>query len=190
MRKSLAILSIAALLYAGQSAASAINYNYFELGYLETELDLSGIDDDGDGYEFNASLAVGETLAVVVGYQDVEFDADVEADILSLGIAYHKPYSTTGDMILGLAYLDFEADASGGGSVEESGNEISLEIRSRTSPQNEVHFGLVRREIDDDSNSGYLLRIVNGDPQGFQFVIDYEDIDYGSSLMLGLRSVF
>ncbi|MDH3761865.1 MAG: hypothetical protein OEU50_12850 [Gammaproteobacteria bacterium] len=190
MRKSLAILSLAALFYAGQSVASAINYSYIELGYLESELDLSGIDDDGDGYEFNLSLGVGQTIAVVVGYQDVEFDANVEASTQTLGIAYHKPYSNTGDMILGLAYLEFEAEASGGGSVDESGNELSLEIRSRTSPQNEVHFGLVRREIDGDSNSGYLFRIVNGNPQGFQFVIDYEDIDYGSSLMLGLRSAF
>lgn len=191
MKKIVAFLSLAAILHAGQSvAAGAVNYNYVELGYLESELDLSGIDDEGDGYEFNASLDVSEAVAVVVGYQDIEFDADVDATTQTLGIAYHKPYSATGDMILGLAYLKFEAEASGGESVDESGNEISLEIRSRTSAQNEMHLGYVRREIDGDSNSGYLFRVVNGNPQGFQFVIDYEDIDYGKSLMLGLRSAF
>lgn len=191
MKKILALFFFAAMLHAGQSAAAgAVNYNYIELGYLESELDLSGIDDDGDGYEFNASIDVSEAIAVVVGYQDIEFDSSVDASTQTLGIAYHKPYSVSGDMILGLAYLKFEAEAPGGDSVDESGNELSLEVRSRTSAQNEMHLGYVRREIDGDANSGYLFRVVNGNPQGFQFVIDYEDIDYGKSLMLGLRSAF
>lgn len=190
MKKILATLVLAILLHAGPSAAAGvINYNYIELGYLEYELDLSGIDDDGDGYEFNASLGITDTIAVVFGYQDIEFDSDVEASVQSLGIAYHKPYSNSGDMVLGLAFLDFEAESSAG-SADESGNELSLEIKSRTSQTNEVHFGLVRREFDGDSNSGYLLRVVNGNQQGFQFVIDYEDIDNGKGLTLGLRSSF
>ena len=189
MKKILAILFLAFLPHAGSSAAGVINYNYIELGYLEYELDLAGIDEEGDGYEFNASLGITETVAVVVGYQDIEFDADVDATVTNFGIAYHKPYSNSGDMVLGLAFLDFEAESSAG-SADESGNELSLEIRSRTSQSNEVNFGLVRREFDGDSNSGYLLRIVNGNPQGFQFVIDYEDIDNGKALTLGLRSVF
>ncbi len=190
MKKILAILTLASLFYAGQSVAGAISYNFIELGYIESELDLSGIDDDGDGYEFNLSFGATESLALTVGYQDTEYDSDVEVSLQSLGIAYHKPYSNTGDMILGLAVLEFEADAPGAGSADESGNEISLEIRSRSSATNEVHFGLVRREFDDDSFSGYLFRIVNGNPQGFQFVIDYEDVDYSSSFTLGLRSTF
>jgi len=189
MKKILAILFPALLLHAGPSAAGPINYNYIELGYLEYEFDLLGIDDDGDGYELNASLGITETIAVVAGYQDIEFDADDEANVKNLGIAYHKPYSNSGDMILGLAYLDFEAESSAG-SADESGNELSLEIRSRTSQSNEVHFGLVRREFDGDSYSGYLLRIVNGNPQGFQLVIDYEDMDNSKGLTLGLRSAF
>ena len=127
MKKILAILTLASLFYAGQSVAGAISYNFIELGYLESELDLSGIDDDGDGYEFNLSFGATASLALTVGYQDIEFDSDVEIEFLSLGILYYKPYSNTGDMIVGLSYLDTEAEASGAESVEESGNEISLE---------------------------------------------------------------
>ncbi len=190
MKKILAILSLASLIYAGQSMAGVINYNFVELGYLESEFDLGGIDDDGDGYEFNLSFGVAESLAVTIGYQDLEFDSSVEATVQSLGLAYHKPYSNTGDMIFGLVYLGFEGETSSSQSVDESGKEISLEVRSRTSAKNEVHLGIVRREFDGDSSSGYLFRIVNGNPQGFQFVIDYEDIDSGDSMMLGLRSAF
>lgn len=190
MRKYLLTIAFAPMLFAGQAAAQAIDYSFVELGYLETELEGSNFDVDGDGYELNISADASETVAVVFGYQDIDFDLDVEARLMSLGIAYHKPYSNAGDMILGLAYLDSEVEPPVGSTIDETGNEISLEIRSRTSAQTEVHLGFVRREIDDDSNSGYLFRIVSGNPQGFQFVIDYEDLDETSGLMLGLRSSF
>jgi len=187
MRRFLALPALAALVCTAQ--AEAINYSYAELGYLETDIDRSGIDEDGDGYEFNLSANVSPEVAVVFGYQDVEFDRDIEASLISLGIDYHKPYSNTGDMVFGLALLESEVDGPGG-SIDDDGNEISLEIRSRTSAQTEIHFGFLRREIDDDSSSGFRFRIVNGNPQGFQFVIDYEDLDETSGLMLGLRSSF
>lgn len=191
MKNILALCLFAALVCIGQAKAQqAISYTYAELGYLESEIDRSGIDEDGDGYEFNLSAGVAESLALVFGYQDVEFDRDIEAKLISLGIAYHKPYSNTGDMVFSLSYLDTEVDAPGIDSIEEDGNEISLEVRSRSSAQTEVHLGYLRREIDDESESGYLFRIISGNPQGFKFVIDYEDLDDTSGLMLGLRSSF
>ena len=148
-------------------------------------MDRQGVDDDGDGYELNLSARVTPAVAVVFGHQDIELDNDIEVTLSSLGIAYHKPYSNSGDTVLGLAYLKSEVD-----SDDADGNEISLEVRSRTSPQTEVHLGFLRREIDDDADSGYIFRIVSGNPQGFQFVIDYEDLDDTGSLALGLRSTF
>lgn len=189
MKRLLPISAILLLFCAGQASAQAISYSYIELGYLETEIDRSGIEEDGDGFELNLSANVTQTLAVVFGYQDVEFDHSIDASLIGIGIAYHKPYSNTGDMVFGLTYLESEID-SPAGSADEDGNEITLEIRSRTSVQTEVHFGLLRREFDGDSESGYLFRIINGNPQGFQFVIDYEDLDETSGLMLGLRSSF
>ena len=189
MEKILALFVVAAFALAGQAQAEAISYSYVELGYLETEFDSSGIDEDGDGFELNLSANVTQTLAVVFGYEDIEFDQNIEANLIGLGIAYHKPYSNTGDMVFGLSYVETEVEWPGD-SVDDDGNEISLEVRSRTSVQTEVHFGFLRREIDDDSNSGYLFRIISGNPQGFQFVIDYEDLDDTNGLMLGLRSTF
>ena len=189
MRKILALSAFAALACAPPAQAASINYSYAELGYLEADINRSGIDEDGDGYEFNLSANVSPEVAVVFGYQDVEFDRDIEASLISIGIDYHKPYSNTGDMVFGLSYLESEIEGPGG-SVDDNGNEISLEIRSRTSAQTEIHLGFLRREIDDDSSSGFRFRIVNGNPQGFQFVIDYEDLDETSGLMLGLRSSF
>ena len=189
MKKFLTLSLFAAFFFAGQAWAEAISYSYIELGYLETEFDSSGIDEDGDGFELNLSANVTEAVAVVFGYQDIEFDHSIDGTLIGLGIAYHKPYSNTGDMVLGLSYLESEIEGPGG-SVDDNGNEISLEVRSRTSVQTEIHLGYMRREIDDDSNSGFLFRIINGNPQGFQFVIDYEDLDDTSSLMLGLRSSF
>ncbi len=191
MKNILALSFFAALFCAGQaSAQQAISYTYAELGYLESEIDRSGIDEDGDGYEFNLSFDVAQSLALLFGYQDVEFDNDIEASLLSLGFAYHKPYSNTGDMVFTISYLDPELDAPRIDSIEEDGNEITLEVRSRSSQQTEVHLGYLRREIDDDSESGYLLRIITGNPRGFKFVIDYEDLDDTTSLMLGLRTSF
>ena len=189
MFKYLAFSIFAALFYAGQSLADAVNYNYVELGYVDADIDTSGIDEDGDGYRLNASAEVSEELALVLGYEDIEYDSDVDGTLLKLGIAYHKPYSPTGDVVLGLAYIDADVDAPGGRSIDDSGNEISLEIRGRTSDKTEVHLGLLRREIDD-SSSGFLFRIITGNPQGYQFVVDYEDLDDTSALMLGVRRSF
>jgi hypothetical protein len=190
MKRYLALAFCAALVYTNTSLAGNINYNYFEVGYVETEWDFTGIDVDGDGYEFNASVELSETLAVVVGYQELEFDAGVDANLKQLGFAYHKPYSTTGDMVVGYSYLEIELEPRRGSSVDDSGNEFSLEIRSKSSPETEVSFALRRVEVGDDAESGFSFGIVSGAPQGFQFVLDYTDLDNVGSIMLGLRSAF
>lgn len=190
MKQFFAVAFLAALLYVGPSQGSAINYSYFELGYVEADLDVEGKDFDGDGFEFNLSYGFSDVLAFVLGYQDVEFDDDVDASLLKLGIAYHKPYSNTGDVIVGLAAVDSDVDAPGISSIDESGNELTLEIRNMTSANTELSIGLTRLEIDGESDSGFFLGAVTGNPQGFQFVLDYIDRDDTSSIMLGLRSVF
>jgi hypothetical protein len=109
MRKYLALAICAGLIHANAALAGDINYRYFELGYVEADWDYPGIDDDGDGYELNGSLDVGDTLALTFAYQDLEFDG-IDGNQTSFGVLYHKPYSTTGDIVLGLAYLETELD--------------------------------------------------------------------------------
>jgi len=190
MKRYLALAFCTGLIYSNSPLAGNLNYNFFEVGYLETEWDFPGIDVDGDGYELNASVGISENLALTVGYQDLEFDGGVDANLKTLGFAYHKPYSATGDMVLGYAYLETELEPRRGGSVDDSGNEFSLEVRSKSSPETEVSFALRRIEVDDDAESGFSFGIVSGAPQGFQFVLDYTDLDNVSAIMLGLRSGF
>ncbi|MCP4388287.1 MAG: hypothetical protein GY802_08325 [Gammaproteobacteria bacterium] len=188
MKKYLPLTVFAALIYAGQSLGGAINYNYFELGYLEADWDDTAAE-DADGYEFNLSLGVAQTVALELGYQDIE-SSDGEANLQGIGIAYHKPYSATGDMIFSLTYLNQEIESDNGGTFDESGNAIRLEIRNQNNIGTEYSFALLRNEIDGESDSGYGFSVVTGNPQGFQFVLDYVDMDDISSLMLGLRSGF
>jgi len=188
MKKYLAFSFFAALIYAGQSLGSGINYNYFELGYQEADWDNTALE-DADGYEFNFSMGVAQTVALELGYQDLESN-DGEGSLQGIGIAYHKPYSNTGDMILGLTFLNQEIDSDGGESFEESGNAIRLEIRNQNNPGSEYSFSLIRTEIDGESDSGFGFGVVSGNPQGFRFVLDYVDLDDTSSLTLGLRSAF
>ena len=187
MKKCLAFTVFAALVYTNQSLGSNINYDFFELGYLEAENDAANF--DGDGYGLNASVGFTPTLAFVLGYQDIEDGSDA-ASLKSLGIAYHKPYSATGDMVLGLSAVETETKPLGGGTVDGSGNEFILEIRNRSSAETEFSLGLTRLEIEDDSDSGYQFGIVSGNPQGFQFVLRYIDRDDTNSISLGLRSSF
>jgi|GEM_PF-1339173 len=188
MNKCLIPTICAFLFYANHAIAANINYSYVELGYVELELD--DVDVEGDGYELNASLGLSQSVAVIVGYQDLDLDRDVEGSEQSLGLLYHKPYSTTGDLVLGLSLLEFELDPPTGETLDESGNEFILEIRSRSGNASEYTLGFVRREIDGDSDSGYNFGIVTGSPQGFQFVLDYTDTDDSKSILLGLRSGF
>ncbi len=190
MRKYLALVIWTGLIYANASLASNINYSYFELGYVEADWDYPDIDDDGDGYELNASLDVGDTLALVAAYQDLEFDDDADGNQTSLGFLYHKPYSTTGDIVLGLAYLETEVDPAAGNSTDDTGNWFSLEIRNMTSPQTEISIGLNRVDIFGDAESGYNFGVVSGSRDGFQFVLRYIDRDDIGSLLVGLRSSF
>ena len=187
MKKCLAFTVFAALIYASQSLGSNINYNFFEFGYLEAENDPANI--DGDGYGLDASVGFTPSLAFVLGYQDIE-DGNDEANLKSLGIAYHKPYSSTGDMVLGLSAVETEVKPAAGGTVDGSGNELILEIRNRSSAETEFSIGLTRLEIEDDSDTGYQFGIVSGNPQGFQFVLKYIDRDDTNSISLGLRSSF
>lgn len=189
MRKYLALAICAGLIHANAALAGDINYRYFELGYVEADWDYPGIDDDGDGYELNGSLDVGDTLALTFAYQDLEFD-DIDGNQTSFGFLYHKPYSTTGDIVLGLAYLETELDPDSGEASDDSGNSFSLEIRNMTSQQTEIAVGLNRVDIFGDAESGYHFGVVSGSREGFQFVLRYIDRDDIGSLTLGLRSSF
>lgn len=188
MKKSLTLMIWVFLFCANHAIGANINYSYVELGYVELELD--DVDVEGDGYELNASFGLSQTVAVIAGYQDLDLDRDVEGSEQSLGLLYHKPYSTTGDLVLGLSVLEFELDPPTGETFDESGNEFIIEIRSRSGANSEYTLGLVRREIDGESDSGYNFGIVSGSPQGFQFVLDYTDTSDTKSFMLGLRSGF
>jgi len=188
MKKSLTLMIWVFLFCANHAIGANINYSYVELGYVELELD--DVDVEGDGYELNASFGLSQTVAVIAGYQDLDLDRRVEGSEQSLGLLYHKPYSTTGDLVLGLSLLELELDPPTGETFDESGNEFIIEIRSRSGADSEYTLGLARREIDGDSDSGYNFGIVSGSPQGFQFVLDYTDTSDTKSITLGLRSGF
>ena len=187
MKKYLFTAFVAALMYASQSIGSDINYSYIELGYVEAENDPADI--DGNGYELNASVGFTPSLALVLGYQDIE-DGDADASLQRLGIVYHKPYSSTGDIVLGLSAVESEVNPASGRAVDGSGNELILEIRNRSSAETEFSIGLTRLEIEDDSDAGYQFGIVSGNPQGFQFVLRYLSRDDTNSISLGLRTSF
>ena len=139
----------AALLLAAPAMAEGPNYTYLQGGYQRVELDDSFFDVDGDGFGVGGSFDFGNNVFAFAGYSMADFDFGVDVDQLDIGAGYHMPIAERTDFVASIAYVRVEAEASGFGSVDDSGFGASIGVRSMVTDQLELSGSLNYVDLDD-----------------------------------------
>jgi len=142
---SLAALA-AALPLAGH--AETMNYSYAELGYVDTTIEASGDDIDGDGFALRGSLAVHPNFFVFADYLDLSFDQNVDTSLLEVGGGGHWPLNDKVDIIGKVGITKAEIDA-GRFDADDDGLLLGARIRGIVAPKFELEAGFDYRDLDE-----------------------------------------
>ena len=142
----------AALLLAAPAMADGLNYSYLQGGYQRVELDDDFFDVDGDGFGIGGSYDFGNNVFAFAGYSMADFDFGVDVDELNVGVGYHIGIAERTDFVASIAYVSVEAEASGFGSVDDSGIGASVGLRSMVSDRLELSGSLNYVDLDDSGD--------------------------------------
>lgn len=87
-------------------------FQHVDAYLVSTNLEIGGVDDDGDGFGISGSFRVGEQAFIDAEYQSTETDDfEIEIDQLRLGLGFHSMESTAGLTFYGQGeYLQFDAN--------------------------------------------------------------------------------
>ena len=180
------LVSIMALFLALPAMAESPSFNFVELGYDFVELDLGGgVDVDGDGWAVGGSFEIGDNLFGFASYGDTGFDFSVDLTQLQIGLGWRTPLSDSTDFFARAAYLNAEIDASGFGSIDESGYGLGIGVRSNISDLIELYGEIAYADLGSDSDStavgaGIYFNISDGFALGLGASVDSDVTAYGA----------
>lgn len=130
-------------LFLSTHASAEISYDYFELRYVDAEIDNSNV--DGDGFEIGGSFRINEDFFAVGSYTDLDFDFGFDGTILQIGGGYIHQYKKNIDFIGQAQFVDVDIDPGG----SDSGFALAAGVRSHIMPSLEVRGFFNYVDVDD-----------------------------------------
>lgn len=159
-RIGIAVLSAASLLAAGTAAAAEPQWNYGQLGWIQSD----GVEDsgEGDGFKIDGSIGFLENFHFQLSYEDGTYDGnpnDIDWDGYRTALGFHQAISSSGNtqVIANINYFDIDFDEDGGegysGSVDGYG--LGFGLRSMISEKVELEgmINWTKGNIDPDFGS-------------------------------------
>lgn len=160
MKLQTLLLSGCLMASAAVQAESALSYQNLTVGYAKAEVDNT----DFSGLVFEGSLPLSDNVFITAGFSDVNSDDefngdDINLSILSLGGGFHARVSPNTDVVVRFEITDNEAKHKDTETLDESGRNIGVSIRSKLAEKFELEAGVVNTEVDDEDDN---LIVVSG----------------------------
>lgn len=191
VRKHVGFALLSTLLFiSNQSIASDLSYSFFEVDYLDSRVDIDGVDVDGDGYGLYASTDVSGNLALFFSYEDQDFDFDIEGKSTTFGIDYHTPISATGDLVISFAAVEVEVSQPLVGAEDDTGNLISVGLRNQNSKGAEMSIAVSRVDVFDNAESTLALGMGFGATRAIQVTLGLNLSEDTNVFVLGIRTYY
>ncbi len=160
------ILTIAVTLFANAAYCKDISYDYIQGTYSSVTIDLGGSDWDGDGYGVSGSFSMSDNIALSASYGATNYDTlsdgfdslGLDTTDLGIGIIAHTKISPTTDVYGGIALINSEVEFTGSvinGSGDDTGNALSVGVRSMVSDKFELNAAATRVDIFDETENSY-----------------------------------
>jgi opacity protein-like surface antigen len=155
-RIGIAVLSAASLLAAGTAAAAEPQWNYGQIGWIQSD----GFEDasEGDGFKVDGSIGFLENYHFQLSYEDGTYDgvsADTDWDGYRATLGFHQAISSSGNtqFIANVNYFDIDYDEDGAeGNATADGYGLGFGLRSMISEKVELEgmINWVKGNLDLD----------------------------------------
>ncbi|MEN7342085.1 MAG: hypothetical protein AAAFM81_04050 [Pseudomonadota bacterium] len=145
--RKIAALTLVTLPMTG-FAVDELSYDYLELRYAESEIDVNPGQIDGDGWQFNGLFEISNSLHLFAGYERFEFDDNVRVSTTVVGGGLALGVSPTTDIVLRAGFVDGELDDPLFETSDE-GFLLSAGVRSLITPDIELYGNLQTIDFDD-----------------------------------------
>jgi len=122
---------------AQSSRNTAMNYNFAEFRYVDS--DLAG----GDGFKLGGSYHVKNNWLVVGSLTQLSFDGNVDGRFIEIGAGYVWPMQDSWDIVASARYVDLSDDLDDSGVALEGG------LRGFLAPQVEIRGSLNHITVGD-----------------------------------------
>ncbi len=188
MYRLLAVLL--AIFLAAPAKADSPSYNFIQAGYQSIEIDIgAGFDVDGDGYGLGGSFEIGDNMFAFASYATADFDFGVDLNQLQAGLGYRLGLTDNTDFFASLAYVDAEVEASGFGSVDDSGYGATIGVRSNVSDLIELFGEVAYVDFGSGGDStavggGIWFNLTDSFALGLGAAFDDDVTSYGASARL------
>jgi opacity protein-like surface antigen len=140
-RIAIAVLSAASLLAAGTAAAAEPQWNYGQIGWIQSD----GFEDngEGDGFRIDGSIGFLDNFHFQLSYEDGTYDGspDTDWDGYRTSIGYHEAINSNGNtqFIANINYFDIDFEEDGSGSDDTTdGYGLGFGLRSMLSDKVEL----------------------------------------------------
>lgn len=158
------ILVPALLLAAAAAGAQTANYNYIQGSFQQIDLDVPGLDVDGDGLGISGSFEIDENFYLFGEFQTADVGFGIDVDIIDVGGGYRTGIGRNLDLYANLGYTKVKIDGAGGGASDDSGFSVGLGLRGAVSEAVELYGGLDYIDFDDSdsetrANAGFLMKL-------------------------------
>jgi opacity protein-like surface antigen len=184
----LSVLTLALLVGPATAFADGFDYTFVEAGIVNTEIDVGPFDVDGDGFGVTGSYALTESLHLIGGYSDQDYDFGLDGHVFNVGGGFNTPLNPDLDFVAQLSYYDVEA-ASAFGNADDDGLGIGAGIRARPGTSVELDAGITYVDLDDsDTVLNVGVRYYFSDT--FAIAGGLADDDSGLSWSIGVRAEF
>lgn len=167
--------------------ADDMSYRYFQLGYLETNVE--GTSSSADGFGTRGSFGFADNFFVFteISKQEVE---SVDIDQYAIGLGGHYGLSDSVDLVGRLGWAKAELDG-GGLSADEEGYLAGVGIRAKAGEKVELEAGVIYVDFGsgaDDTGAELAARFYF--TPRWAAAVEYQDTGDLSTVMIGVRASF
>ncbi len=162
IKKTLIVGALSSIVsWSALAADSPLSYSNAGIGYMTGDI----ADVDFSGFGVYGSYALNDSFFVIGDYTSISSDDkfeiesgsdDIEATQFSIGLGFHTPISDATDFVATLSYADAEVEFF---DLTEDGNGyiMSAGVRAKPTQEIELQAFLNYADIEDGSETGYLL---------------------------------
>lgn len=170
--------------------ASNFSYNYFQVGYLNSDIELEGTNVDGNSVSISGSFAVNQMVNAIALYQTGNFDFDLDTDLFGIGFGFHTPLTQSADAVFNAMFLDAQVNTESLGRSDDTGYSAEAKLRYSSNSNVEINAGVEIINLYDDTEGmlgvGALIKF----DDERSFVISYDKGDKNRDIGLAFRMEF
>ena len=190
-------LVLAATPFLATAADNDMSYRYFQVGYMETEVDIPGANETLDGFGTRGSFGFAENFFIFTEFssQEIEFGANkLELDQMAIGLGGHYPLTDSIDLVGRVGAVELDAELTLGGisqDADESGYLAGAGLRAQAGDNVQLEFGVVHQDLGDNfSDTGFEVAARYHFNRNWAVALEYQDIGDFSNVFAGVRYSF